>query len=149
MYRAPAELSALIVALAGTNWFASEVAPQTWDELRVHGVADRLPVWNGASETSIYGSDEVNWAYRAWHDRLHLVLGADFSPEGERAVALAHRAIVGRLLPECPEAAEAIWADSEGQNLYFRRHGRFPDNQAAFVGAWLTRGEAAALNEVF
>ena len=40
-------------------------------------------IWPGASERTIYGAPEVNWAFRAWHDSVHLARECDFSRAGE------------------------------------------------------------------
>ena len=141
---------AVIRRLAGDHRAVAD-APQSFEALLAAtggNPSAEIPVWNGASESSIYGSDRGNFAFRAWHDRLHVILHAGFDAEGERAVAVAQRDAILRATGDS-EAAEAVWADVWGQFLYERRHGRFPDDQAAFVKTWLERGEAAALEGVF
>ncbi len=145
-YTLPSAALMVVWRLAGRHE-AREVAPQTFAQLQreTDGYSDvPMVVWNGASEMSIYGSSAMNFAFRAWHDRLHIMLHADFDEEGEKAVAVAQRDAMLRATGDS-EAAEAVWADVWGQFLYEQRHGRFPDDQAAFVWAWLNLGEAAAL----
>ena len=145
----PAALN-LVRQIAGAH-YATPNAPQSFEALLAATNADPaavIPVWDGASETSIYGSNAGNFAFRAWHDRLHVILRAGFDAEGEQAVAVAQRNAILWATGDS-EAAEAVWADVWGQFLYERRHGRFPDDQAAFVKTWLERGEIAALDGVF
>ncbi len=149
-YTLPAVAQLLVRQIAGAHYPAAR-APQTFEALLLATNADPsvvIPVWDGASDTSIYGSNAGNYAFRAWHDRLHIILRAGFDAEGEKAVAVAQRDAILRATGDS-EAAEAVWADVWGQFLYERRHGRFPDDQAAFVKTWLERGEAAALEGVF
>ena len=46
-----------------------------------------LTVWSGASDYTIYGSPEVNAAFRAWHDFVHYQQRSPFTLAGEAAVA--------------------------------------------------------------
>lgn len=46
----------------------------------------RILVWSGGSDYSIYTSPEVNWAFRAWHDYIHITMGATFTKAGEALV---------------------------------------------------------------
>lgn len=149
-YTLPAAALAVVRRL-GDYHIALADAPQTFEALLERTDGDpsaRIPVWNGASETSIYGDESGNFAFRAWHDRLHVILHAGFDEAGEKRVAVAQRDAILAATGDS-EAAEAVWADVWGQFLYERRHGRFPDDQAAFVKTWLERGEAAALEGVF
>ena len=92
----------------------------------------RLPVWNGASDRTIYSSPEVNFAFRAWHDWLHLQLQADVDYRDEYMVARAHRqAALAARLPLREELA--LWYDTNGQNVYHKHHGKFIEDQRGFV----------------
>ena len=78
------ELNQAILALAGGH-VAQAVAPATFRDLMRVGHAAVLPVWEGASDRTLYGDPRINHAARAWHDRAHLAGGFDFTPAGERA----------------------------------------------------------------
>lgn len=115
-------------------------APQTWAELQRRTLADgRLTVWSGASEGTIYGSPAGNYAFRAWHDSLHLARGLDFSPASDYAIADVH----AKCMPD-KDSAMAVYADVAGQTAYYARWGEFPVNQQAFVLAFV-QNQARAL----
>lgn len=116
-------------------------APGSFDLLR-HARAVRLilPVFDGASEHTIYRDPKVNHAFRAWHDACHLREGGyDFSPAGEaQACALQCRDILN-LWPQAPRALlRIVEAEVTGQVEYFVRHGQFPADQEAFINSLLT-----------
>lgn len=71
--------------------FGSLTLPHTYEELihqiEAHGI---FVVWSGASEHTIFGDPEINYAFRAWHDWCHWRRKSDFSPSGE--IAVAHHA---------------------------------------------------------
>jgi len=103
-----------------------------------------LPVWNGASDSTIYSSPEVNFAYRAWHDWLHLQLQADVSYADERRVSEAHYQIATAAgIPE--HEVMALWYDSHGQNVYHQYNGCFVKDQRGFVLNCLEHGLEATL----
>jgi len=115
-----------------------------WAASHVVGV-DPIPVWDGASDDSIYGSPEVNYAYRAWHDATHIKLGLDFSMESEEQVSLAHVREAwdaGLSAEDC----RLLWIDSQGQNEYFKVHGDFVPNQREFALLALEHGIEFAIN---
>ena len=147
-YTLPAAAIDMIKRLAGWHRAIPD-APQSFEALMeiTGGLPHALiPVWDGASESSIYGGERGNFAFRAWHDRLHIILHAGFDADGEKRVAVAQRDAILAATGDS-EAAEAVWADVWGQFLYEQRHGRFPNDQAAFVRTWLERGEHAALSD--
>jgi len=63
-------------------------APHTYKELKQQIEGQGIVVVSSAaSEQTIYGNSEINYAFRAWHDWCHWRGGHEFSLEGERAVA--------------------------------------------------------------
>ncbi len=119
----------------------SDSAPETYDELIAHlDAGGRMIVYSGGSERTIYGDPEVNFAFRAWHDWCHWRGRYDFSHEGERAAC----AMQGdHLIARYGESSETrrwrriLQAEIIGQREYFDRHGTFPEDQRAFVAAYL------------
>lgn len=91
-----------------------------------------LPVWNGASDLTIYGSPEVNWAARAWHDSVHLALSCKTDLPGERYVARFQWAEAKDAQLSYPAMAY-LWIDNWGQQLYFAHYREFPTDQRAFA----------------
>lgn len=125
-------------------------APNTFEDLSAH-VANtgRMLVWNGASDQTIFADDEVNFAFRAWHDFCHLAGNFPFTPEGELKAALMQidhiRAIYGHTA-EADYMATLVWAEVVGQVQYNTYHdGAFPANQAAFVKHFLINPAAAVV----
>jgi hypothetical protein len=112
-------------------------APDEYVALQTRTAADGiLTVWNGASESAIYGA-AGNLAFRAWHDSIHVGRALTFAPDDEYRVADIQARQSGRL-------ARFIYADTAGQVAYFVQWGRFPVNQREYVRAFLA-SESAAL----
>jgi hypothetical protein len=95
----------------------------------------------------------VNYAFRAWHDALHIQLWAEFDGSGELAVAREHERLIrdaiafGQLteIDTC-----VIFFEVWGQFRYAQEHdGQFPTDQAAFVGACFSLGMSAAILKTF
>jgi hypothetical protein len=125
----------------------SDDAPQTFDALttQLRG-GGRMVVWSGGSERTIFGDPAVNYAFRAWHDWCHWRGRHPFTPAGERACLRAQRRHLLALYGDGPRTRRWIallTAEVLGQQRHFDRHGRFPDDQRAFVAAYLHDPEAA------
>lgn len=101
----------------------------------IRSPSGRLLVWAGASERTVYGDPAVNWAFRAWHDALHLGLRLPFDSRGEHALALEHAAVMGR---RSDAWARVMLAEVYGQVRHVQLHGAFPSDQAAFTVAVAT-----------
>ena len=98
------------------------------DLLALAPQADRIPVWSGGSDCTIWSSPAVNYAYRAWHDSIHLHLGAGFDAAGELEVARA-----SLYLARTARDRAILWAETWGQVEAFLECGRFPEDQRVFV----------------
>lgn len=112
------------------NYSVSDRAPGTYEALRAQSNG-LMVVWAGASDGTIYGDRRVNWAFRAWHDSLHLALNADFTLTGELLVAKEQARILGGQL------GEIILAEVEGQAGYYAANGYFPEDQVTFMRDYL------------
>lgn len=144
IYKASPSLEAFILASAPAH-YATPDAPSTFEALRAAADAceasgSPLPVWDGGCDRTIYSRPEVNHAFRAWHDKLHLQHGAAFDATGEMALACAHVEAARRAgLSE--RDCFALFADVWGQFVYaFHHGGDFPNDQAAFVAACFSIG---------
>lgn len=118
-------------------------APNTFEDLMAHiERTGRMLVWDGASDRTIFGSPEVNHAFRAWHDWAHWRFRLPFTPEGERAACAVQQDHMRRLYGD---NALSRWfcalleAEIIGQIEYHTAHGDFPVDQRAFVVDWLGR----------
>lgn len=153
-------LGAFMIAAQAATFDATGVmpvpssdAPQTYAELLQCGARWQyalgdvfLPVWDGASEDSIYGSAAANHAFRYWHDMGHIAHHCDFTPEDEKRLQFDHHLpIVADHFGIGSLEYRMYFADTVGQIEYISANGKFPGNQAAFVSAYV-RNARLALN---
>lgn len=135
------EFDAAVITLANTvlpdGYEIADDAPSTLEELVAHIESGRrLRVWSGASGLTIYGSAEVNFAFRAWHDWHHWKGRHPFTFEGEAAVAWRQAQQLREMFGGHPR--ERVWrgyvfAEVIGQGLRADLEGEFPGNQRRFV----------------
>lgn len=122
-------------------------APSSLQAIKDHvEKTGRMKVSDEFGDTSIYGDKEVNCAFRAWHDFHHLRGNHEFTPEGEYQVAVAQCKDISKVYGYTAQAREFmsyIKADVVGQVEYFERYGEFPQDQKAFVLAWMKDTKAA------
>ena len=74
------EFDELVLIMAKRAWpdgyDVSLDAPHTMAQLtREYEKRGRITVYSGASDNTIFGSPDVNIAFRAWHDAAHLIAG--------------------------------------------------------------------------
>lgn len=122
-------------------------APDSLEKLNAHVArTGRIQVWNGASDQTIFGDAEINYAFRAWHDWSHWRGQHAFTPRGEAAVArmqVTHiRALYGRGRV-ARKLARMVRAEVIGQIRHHLRHGAFPEDQASFAATYLLAPAAA------
>lgn len=102
-------------------------APETFEDVfKTYKLTCRLVIWSGASESTIWGSREANWLFRAWHDYAHILSLGEFTPEGERLAALKQMSQSGTIL------AKVINIEVNEQVKYFQQYNKFPENQIEF-----------------
>ncbi len=89
------------------------------------------PVYSGASDKTIYSFAECNYAFRYWHDYLHILYGKDVDAEGEFFIAAKH-VDAARMIS--PDAAALMRIETLGQTEYYLTNGVFPEDQLEF--AW-------------
>ena len=106
----------------------SSHAPDTYERLKTECTPNNLIVWNGASETSIWGK-EGNYLFRAFHDHIHLSYDLSFSDEDEGAVC--DKSI--ELLKLNPSERRLMEIEIKGQLDYKNKYGDFPVDQLAFT----------------
>lgn len=99
----------------------------------------RLIVWTGGSDDTIFADPEVNWAFRAWHDYVHIVNDLPFTVEGESLVAFLQAA---ELPKDWYLERQLILSEVVGQVLYNHFHnGEFPSDQRAFTVHFCLTGD--------
>ncbi len=133
---APDSLGSLIEATQGTVRPESETGAGSIRADRFGALlGERIPVWAGASDRTIWSGPSVNYLFRAWHDATHVAACAEFDTAGELRVARIQCAqIEGK-----PERA-ILWAETAGQVLYHNAHGAFPTDQRLFVAHAIAHG---------
>lgn len=121
----------------GLRWQAQTQAPDTWEAMQASFTRDGiLRVWNGGSEKTIFSMPQANFAFRAWHDSVHLAHGLDFSLGGEERVCERQIAEVYRFISDLTMRkgfAKILEIEIIGQTSEFLRSGRFVDDQREFM----------------
>lgn len=144
-------IMSIATGLIRDGWDVGEHAPSTYEalcDLLDHG--GRMVVSGEGCEGTIYGSPEVNHAFRAWHDMCHWVYKHDFSLQGETDALMRQ---LEHLRAWCnfgdvPDCRFRYWCDIltaevVGQGRYFHRHGTFPTDQRTFVVAYMADPDKA------
>lgn len=132
----------------GFSYDAVDFAPSTAAEVQaVYHVSmtDRcaFPVWNGASENTVFTCKEGNWAFRFWHDVVsHGAHGLGFDTKDELKAGMQWVERVAREFGATSIEAMIAYADTCGQSLYCEQHGEFPEDQIGFVRHYLNVGDA-------
>lgn len=115
--------------------------PDSLAELQDHVArTGRILVDGRHSDHTIFGCPEHNWAFRAWHDWTHLTIHAEFTLDGELAVA--HRQIEDLCRVYGHNEDTRLWsryimAEVYGQACYHHTTGEFPADQVAFDLAYV------------
>ena len=134
--------------LLPNGWDVSDPAPSSLAELKAHyATTGRICVWSGGSDYTIFADRETNYAFRAWHDYHHLIGNHEFTPDGEHAVMMAQQSDILALYGDNQGFADLIHAEIVGQGEYERANGVFPQDQMAFVRAYLADPVSALTRE--
>jgi len=101
------EFNAAVLAITanlfpnGFDVVASEDAPNTWQDLRDHvDRTGRMAVSGSADPEDVFRDDAVYHAFRAWHDHVHLFIGAEFTLFGEACAARCQQAQLAAMFGE-------------------------------------------------
>lgn len=105
-------------------------APNSYQELLDKGIDKdgKIIISSKASNTSIYGTPNANYLFRAWHDSLHLKYKKSFSLEDELFIAEKHVSLIKGKYEK-----NLIWCDTFEQVKYWYKNKKYVDNQRAFV----------------
>lgn len=111
----------------GLTWETSEHAPNTYENLAALCPGRHMVVYSGGSDKTIWSSPEVNYAFRAWHDYIHVQFKLPFTLEGETAAArIQSRSLSGL-------AKRLIEIEVIDQAKHFLATGEFVADQRAFT----------------
>ncbi len=122
--------------------YASSDAPSTWLALQLWhnstasarraGETPPIPVYDGGSDNTIYPDAETNYAFRAWHDSIHLANYLGFDYASEVRVGLIHMQQARRAgLSQTDQ--DMLIADTIGQITYYQAHKVYVNLQDQFV----------------
>ena len=93
---------------------------------------ERILISDYACDNTIYGKDYVNFAFRSWHDTLHVLTQLSMTFEDEMKLGLLHTQTIKRL-GLSPICQAIMYFDTCGQSIYYSIWGDFPVNQKQFV----------------
>lgn len=94
----------------------------------------KINIWNGASDKTIFGSSEINTFFRAWHDFIHINYNLGYSQTEEAIVCN----IQCDMLPnDWIFEKELIRAEIIGQAHYNYKNNTFVKNQRLFTCLYL------------
>jgi hypothetical protein len=116
----------------GLEYIVKDVAPSTEAGLFNQ---PSLVVWAGASENTIYKDAQVNWAFRAVHDALHLKTRLGFTPQEEIEMGRIQASKIGSDL-----IAKLFYIEIAGQAEFYLKTGQFVQDQVKFTMDQLKAG---------
>ena len=101
---------------------------------KIYRETNKIHIWNGASDNSIFGTAETNLKFRAWHDFIHLNYNLGYSITEESIVCDIQK----DMLPlDWYFEKSLIDCEIRGQAHYFYKNNRFVTNQRMFTISWL------------
>lgn len=125
-------------------------APNTLEETKNHFESTgRILVWSGASDKTIFGCAETNYAFRAWHDYRHITENAPFNFKGETITYIKQCEDI-RTIYEGEQAdfyCSVLFAEIIGEIRYRNKNGEFPAQQNAFIRAFLQVPDVAICHD--
>ncbi len=106
----------------------------------IYNNTNKVCVWTGASDDTIYSSPDFNHVFRAWHDYHHIKHQFPFTEEGERLTMLEQvKDIEALCLPDdvTDYYIKLLNFEVMGQVEYHKEKGYFPDNQLQFFNEYM------------
>jgi hypothetical protein len=126
--------------------FASANSPTTFETVKAQ--ADNyhiFHVFNGGSTDTIFSDRKYQYAYRAWHDSLHMTMNWDFSKESELKVAKLQEKVALAWGIDARDA-KMLRLDLEAHIEYYYAKGEHPDKQIELISDCLKYGVHAVVN---
>lgn len=68
---------------------------------KIHHKTGRVCVWSGQSANTIFATPEINHAFRAWHDLVHIQESLPFTLQGEIEVCMVQKRHVSHYCKAC------------------------------------------------
>lgn len=126
--------------------FASPDSPTSYEAVRAQ--AERYGIYHvfsGGSVDTVFSGRAIQYAYRAWHDSIHLKYNIDFSMESELEVAELQEKIALAAGID-PRDAMILRLDLEAHIKYYYAKGEHPDRQIELITDCLANGVEATVN---
>jgi hypothetical protein len=134
-----------IARSCGFGYIDSDNAPSVFADLQTAWETSKntgmpLPVWNGASDKTIYTSAGANFAFRFWHDVLHCVHGLDFTTDAEVKIGHMHIKAVANEFGSNSLECLLMQSDTVEQSKFAQaNNGEFPEDQLSFAVEFISR----------
>lgn len=142
-----AAFNQLILAIARDlmpeGWDVIPNAPDTLEAARTYYETNgRVAVDVESKHGCTVGDPETHYAFRAWHDLIHILNPheAEFTLAGERWAAHRHRDEIINRIGYTPEAAwfgALVEIEIVSQNAHMLRLGYWPEDPRGFANRWL------------
>lgn len=129
--------ASLLCRLHGKTYGPSADAPGTLPELRQEWREKHFRVWEGNSDRTIYLDAAGNYAFRFWHDSLHVLHNKSTTLADELSLGNMHTTVARNTYGQ--DAALLMRIDTIMQSKYESRWGEFPTNQLGFAWGWFRR----------
>lgn len=139
------------ILMSAPKHIASEDSPNTYESVRKFWMDEGLfHVFSGGTpvENTIFSSREVQYAYRAWHDSIHMKYEIPFGMQSELAVARLQESIALDA-GVAADDAKLLRLDLEAHIEYYYASGlNHPDKQLDLIEYCLTNGIQVMVEDV-
>lgn len=126
--------------------FASADSPTTYEGVKSQSESYGIyHVFSGGSTDTIFSERGYQYAYRAWHDSIHMAHGLDFSKESELLVARLQESIALKCGIN-PRDAKILRLDLEAHIYYYYAKGEHPVKQIELISDCLSNGLKETIN---
>lgn len=114
-------------------------SPNTFEDVKAQAQTGTFIVFDGGSEDTIFSERKYQYAYRAWHDSIHLCNNIQFGEDDELRVAKLQKEIA--LEAGISERDAAILRlDLELHIRHYYDFGCHPVRQTAMISDYLESG---------
>lgn len=135
----------LTILKLAPNHIASLESPTTYEAVKQQAESGVYHVFSGGSTDTIFSSRKVQYAYRAWHDSIHIENEIDFSMESELQVAKLQEEIALSNGVN-PRDAMLLRYDLECHIKYYYAKGQHPDLQLDLIRDCMRDGIEETVN---
>lgn len=128
----------IIQRASSIKYHPSEYAPSTLEELQAATRGSMpIPILDAFNDDNIFGSAEVNMAFRAWHDSIHLAHNLEMDLLGETQAAFIQ---ASELPSDWWFERYLLMTEITGQVCYYEVHKQFVNEQREYTIKVLTTG---------